>query len=242
MKRDDSVSEDAVLNFRCDRDIQERAKGRTAGGVVKFPDLLRLAVKAIADDDATVFCEVLKEAGKDYSAGINSAWLYYKAHELFTYEDGVLYRKGNKGAGVRGAPVDLVMRGGSPCVTINGGFYPVKDVIWLMFYGHVSGEVVCIEGEDIRISNLMVRSEGEPVLKMRHRVTPDERDYIKSGKLRALVIGDVEGERERNSLEALCDAGTVFYLHLHDGAGWMCTRSAIHAQRLEGGRFIVSLS
>lgn len=233
---------EAVINFRCDKDICDRAKARLSVGVVKFPDLLRLAVKAIADDDATVFNEVLKEGGKDYT-GINSAWLYYKAHELFTYDDGVLYRKSNKGAGQRGAPVDLVTRGGVSCVTINGSHYPVKDIIWLMFYGHVSGDVVCIEGESLKISNLMLTNEGQTIQKISHKVTPYEGDLIKSGKLRALVVDTAETSKDEiSNIELLCNTGHVFYLALFDGAGWRATRSAIHAQRIGVTQFIISIS
>ena len=233
---------EAVINFRCDKATYDRAKARLSVGVVKFPDLLRLAVKAIADDDATVFNEVLKEGGKDY-IGINSAWLYYKAHELFTYDDGMLYRKSNKGAGQRGAAVDLVTRGGVPCVTINGGHYPVKDIIWLMFYGHVSGDVVCIEGENLKISNLMLTNEGQPIQKTYHQITPYERDLIKCGKLRALLV-DTEGmaKPDANNIELLCNTGHVFYLALYDGAGWKATRSALHAQRIGATKYLISIS
>ena len=234
---------EAVINFRCDKDTCDRAKSRLSVGVVKFPDLLRLAVQAIANDDATVFNEVLKEGGKDYAVGINSSWLYYKAHELFTYDDGVLYRKSNKGAGQRGAPVDLVTRGGASCVTINGSHYPVKDIIWLMFYGHVSGDVVCVEGDSLKISNLMLTNEGQPIQKLNHQVTPYEGDLIKCGKMRALVVdtNDIT-HAESSNIELLCNTGHVFYLALYDGAGWRATRSAIHAQRIGINRFIVSIS
>ncbi|MCE3116830.1 hypothetical protein LXD80_13610 [Enterobacter sp. ASE] len=233
---------EAVINFRCDKATYDRAKARLSVGVVKFPDLLRLAVKAIADDDATVFNEVLKEGGKDYT-GISSAWLYYKAHELFTYDEGMLYRKSNKGAGQRGAPVDLVTRGGVPCVTINGSHYPVKDIIWLMFYGHVSGDVVCIEGEDLKISNLMLSNEGQTIQKICHHITPYERDLIKCGKLRALLV-DTEGitKADANNIELLCNTGHVFYLTLYDGTGWKATRSALHAQRIGAKKYLISIS
>lgn len=233
---------EAVINFRCDKATYDRAKARLSVGVVKFPDLLRLAVKAIADDDATVFNEVLKEGGKDYT-GINSAWLYYKAHELFTYDDGMLYRKSNKGAGQRGAPVDLVTRGGVPCVTINGSHYPVKDIIWLMFYGHVSGDVVCIEGEDLKISNLMLTNEGQTIQKICHQITPYERDLIKCGKLRALLVDTEEiTKADTHNIELLCNTGHVFYLALYDGTGWKATRSALHAQRIGATKYLISIS
>lgn len=233
---------EAVVNFRCDKDIYDRAKSRLSVGVVKFPDLLRLAVKAIADNDATVFGEVLKEGGKDYT-GINSAWLYYKAHELFTYADGVLYRKSNKGAGQQGAPVDLVTRNGVPCITINGAHYPLKDVIWLMFYGHVSGDVVCLDGESLKISNLMLTNEGQPIQKIRHQITPYEGDLIKYGKMRALVIETEDfTDSERYCVELLYNTGHTFYLALYDGTGWRATRSAIYAQRIGVNKFIVSIS
>ncbi|HEY2452850.1 MAG TPA: hypothetical protein VGI71_09555 [Scandinavium sp.] len=234
---------ESVITFRCDKGIHDRAKARLSVGVVKMPDLLRLAIKAIADDDATAFNEVLKEGGTDYAAGINSAWLFYKAHELFTYDDGILYRNSNKGAGVRGAPVDLVTRGGVSCVTINGGYYPVKDIIWLMFYGHVSGDVVCTEGDSLKISNLMLTNEDNPIAKISHKVTPFEGDLIKIGKLRALVVESKTGSGIKNeSLEQLCNAGSVFYLALTDGAGWKATRSAIHAQRIGLHKFVISIS
>ncbi|MGK0743598.1 hypothetical protein ACSFCX_03850 [Yokenella regensburgei] len=234
---------ESVINFRCDKAIHDRAKARLSVGVVKLPDLLRLAIKAIADDDATVFNEVLKEGGKDYAIGINSAWLYYKAHELFTYDDGVLYRKSNKGAGVRGAPVDLVTRGGVSCVTINSGHYPVKDIIWLMFYGHVSGDVVCVDGNNLKISNLALTNEGSSVAKISHQVTPYEADLIRCGKMRALVVETSEENKIKDeSVEGLCNIGRAFYLALNDGAGWRATRSAIHAQRIGLHKFIISIS
>lgn len=233
---------ESVITFRCDKTIHDRAKARLSVGPVKLPDLLRLAVKSVADDEATVFNEVLKEAGKEYD-GINSAWLYYKAHELFTYEDGVLYRKSNKGAGVRGAAVDLVTRGGVSCVTINGRHYPVKDVIWLMFYGHVSGDVVCIEGDSLKISNLMLTNENEPIAKINHKVTPYEGNLIKYGKMRALVVDVDAVDKVKNcSIEELCNAGNSFYLVLNDGAGWRAVRSAIHAQRIGSNTFVISIS
>lgn len=234
---------ESVITFRCDKTVHDRAKARLSVGVVKMPDLLRLAIKAIADDNATAFNEVLKEGGKDYAAGINSAWLFYKAHELFTYDDGILYRKSNKGAGVRGAPVDLITRAGVSCVTVNGNHYPMKDIIWLMFYGHVSGEVVCAEGNSLKISNLLLTNEDNPIATISHRVTPFEGDLIKCGKLRALVV-ESEGATglKKESLEQLCNAGNVFYLALSDGAGWKATRSAIHAQRIGLNKFVISIS
>lgn len=234
---------ESVITFRCDKAVHDRAKARLLVGAVKLPDLLRLAVKSVIVNDASVFNEVLKEAGTEFAVGINSAWLYYKAHELFTYDDGVLYRKSNKGAGVRGAPVDLVSRGGVSCVVINSELYPLKDVIWLMFYGHVSGDVVCVEGSSLRISNLITRDESAPITKVNHQITSEERDLIKSGKLRALVVETSEHERiKRGSVELLCNAGETFYLVLSDEKGWRGTRSAIYAQRIELNKFVISIS
>ncbi|HEY3591903.1 MAG TPA: hypothetical protein VGL07_17820 [Buttiauxella sp.] len=234
---------ESVINFRCDRATHERAKARLSVGAVKLPDILRLAVKSVADDSATVLNEVLKECGKEYAVGINSAWLYYKAHELFTYDEGVLYRNSNKGAGVRGAAVDIVNRAGVSCVVINGEYYPVKDVIWLMFYGHVSGDVVCVEGDSLKISNLIAEDESAPIAKIEHNISSEEKDLIKSGKMRALVIETNESERrKRGCVELLCNTGETFYLMLSDEKGWCGTRSAIHAQRLELNKFVISIS
>ncbi|TNV22498.1 hypothetical protein FH968_00080 [Buttiauxella sp. B2] len=205
--------------------------------------MLRLAVKSIANDDGTVFGEVLKECGKDYAVGINSAWLYYKAHELFTYDDGALYRKSNKGAGMCGAPVDLVNRCGVSCVVINSELYPVKDVIWLMFYGHVSGDVICLDGKDLKISNLIADNEHANTVKINHQITSEERDLIKSGKMRALVVDTNKFDRiKRGCVELLCNTGETFYFILTDEKGWRGTRSAIYAQRIELNKFIISIS
>lgn len=233
---------ETVINFRCDEDIASKAKGRFAGGAVKFPDLLRVAVSAIATGDTTVFNEILRETELGASGNVNSAWLYYTCHSLFIYRDGQLYAKRNKGSRSEGEPVELKQHAGKSCVIINGKFYPVREIIWLMFYGFVDGEVISVRGDSNRISDLEIEGGDVNNRIVFHEVSDSEREDILCYKQRNIIINAAEQTREvRGALERLYKSATVFYVRLYDNAGWRITRSAIHATMIHD-MYVVSIS
>lgn len=233
---------ETVINFRCDRAAAEKAKGRFSESAVKFPDLLRVAVSAIASCDATVFNEILRETELGASGGINSAWLYYTCHSLFEYRDGQLYAKRNKGSRNAGELVELHTHDGQRCVIINGHYYPVKDVIWLMFYGYVTGKVVSVREDSNRISDLEVEGDDDRRKIIFHRVSNYEASYLKCAKQRAVLIDETTVDREtKAALIRLYKDNHVFYIRLCDETGWRATRSAIHAQKI-GETYIISIS
>lgn len=231
-----------VITFRCDKTIADKAKERFNNGDVKFPDLLRIAVSAIAGGDTTTFNDVLRETEMDTSKGVNSAWLYYICHSLFEYRDGQLFARRNKGTRHAGEPVDLRSVDGEISVKINGRYYPVKEIIWLMFYGYVSGKVTStIEGSN-RISDLEIEGGEHQNKIIFHRVSNYEADHLKRSKQRAVLIDSKTVSQEtKSALIHLYKNGCVFYLRLTDDSGWRTTRSAIYAQKI-GDVYVVSIS
>lgn len=233
---------ESVINFRCDKSTADKAKGRFAGGAVKFPDLLRVAVSAIATGDTTIFNEILRETELGASGSVNSAWLYYTCHNLFIYRDGILYAKRNKGSRNEGEPVELHQHNGKTCVIINSSYYPVREIIWLMFYGYVDGEVISVRDNSNRISDLEVEGAEVKNKIVFHRVSDSEREDILCYKQRSIIINANDVARDvRGALERLYKNATVFYLRLYDDTGWRITRSAIHAVRLND-MYVVSVS
>jgi hypothetical protein len=236
------MTTETVINFRCDKVTADRAKARFNDNAVKFPDLLRVAVSAIASGDTTIFNEILRESELNASGGINSAWLYYTCHNLFEYRDGQLYAKRNKGSRNAGEPVELHTHDGARSVIINGRYYPVKEVIWLMFYGHVSGPVISAREDSNRISDLEIMGGEHQNKIIFHKVTEYEGVYLKLSKQRAVIIDSTAlGREAKGALIRLYKNNQVFYMRLYDDTGWRMTRSAIHAEKI-GECYIVSIS
>lgn len=233
-----------VVNFRCDSEMLYLAKKRVSKGAVKFPDLLRLAVKAIAENDTQAFTDVIAESGGNMLNGANSSWLYHKCHELFIYRDGVLLRKGNKGAGIMNTPVDVISKGGVRNVIVLGEYYPVKDIVWLMFHGEVSGDVVYIKhNEGEQIDNLAISDESMCIASINYRIDDVSRDGILSGKLRALIVNcGTNNHKLKGALERLFIKGKTFHLVLDDGLNWRAVRTAIYAERVSEFIYVVSIS
>lgn len=233
-----------VVNFRCDSEMLHMAKKRASKGAVRFPDLLRLAVKAIAENDTQAFNDVIAEIGGNMPSSANSSWLYHKCHELFIYRNGTLLRKGNKGAGIVNTPVDVISKGGVRSVIVLGKYYPVKDIVWLMFNGKVSGDVVYIKhNEGEKIENLAISDEVMSIASINYSIDDVSRDGILSGKLRALIVNcGTNNHKLKGALERLFINGKTFHLVLDDGLGWRAVRAAIYAERVSEFIYVVSIS
>lgn len=231
-----------VITFRCDKSVADKAKDKFSDSIVKFPDLLRIAVGAISDGNTTMFNDILRENELGASGGINSAWLYYMCHSLFEYRDGQLYAKRNKGSRNTGEVVDLRTIEGVSSVKINGHYYPVREIIWLMFYGYVTGKVTSVKEGSNRISDLEIEG-GEGLNKIIfHKISSYEAEHIKNAKQRALLINEDAVSREaKAALIRLHKSGCAFYIRICDETGWRTTRTAIYAQKL-GETYIVSIS
>lgn len=233
------------VNFRVDPATLKRAQERLKENGIKLPDLMRLAVKAIADGDATAFNDVLVEGGSSSAEDVNGAWLFHKCHELFIYRDGFLVRRSNKGQGVAGERVDISIKDGIRQVLINGNYYPLKDIVWLMFHGEVSGEVI-YKNEGLKsdkLEHLKLNPDKRAITQISFHVSEAQRESITRYKMRALIIDAVNNDRRvHGAIEQLIYRAEVFHIVLTDGKGWRAVRSAIYAQKLSENTYCVSIS
>ena len=209
-----------IIQFRADEDTYARAQERVKSGGLLLPDVMRAALKSVADADVSPLADLINgvSSGSDY---LNQAWLFQKCHELFEYRDGGLFRKSRKGMGEKGTPVYVRTREGEECVLIQGNHYPLKDIVWLMANGSIAGEVEYKNPHRVNmkhsIENLMVNAAPEKEVFLTKYLKGSEKiDVIKSKQRAPLLLrGDDD---------------------------WVASRTAIHAFKLADNQYVLSIS
>lgn len=234
-----------VIQFRGDEDVYQRAQERIISKDVLFPDVMRAALKAVADGDVAPFADMINEAGH---AGdeTNQAWLYHKCHELFEYRDGKLLRKSRKGMGEQGTAAYIRIREGEEHVLIQGNHYPLKDIIWLMANGSIAGEVIYKNPHRVTnkhsIDNLIINPVEIREVTLTKYLKGSERIDICRGKQRAILINTDGDINATGSIERLINRGQTIPLLLRGDDGWLASRTAIHAFKLTDNQYILSIS
>ncbi|EPQ4686388.1 hypothetical protein LXC81_002663 [Citrobacter freundii] len=234
-----------IIQFRADEDTYARAQERVKNGGLLLPDVMRAALKSVADADVSPLADLINgvSSGSDY---LNQAWLFQKCHELFEYRDGGLFRKSRKGMGEKGASVYVRTREGEECVLIQGNHYPLKDIVWLMANGSIAGEVEYKnphrENMKHSIENLMVNAAPEKEVVLTKYLKGSEKiDVIKS-KQRAFVFDTTKDENAKKVIEKLINTEKTVPLLLHGDDDWVASRTAIHAFKLADNQYVVSIS
>ncbi|CAM7837145.1 hypothetical protein ATHEMM101B_10065 [Atlantibacter hermannii] len=234
-----------VIQFRGDEDIYQRAQERITSKDVLFPDVMRAALKAVADGDVTPFADIINEAGHTGDE-TNQAWLYHKCHELFEYRDGKLLRKSRKGMGEQGTEVYIRIREGEEHVIIHGTHYPLKDIIWLMSNGSIAGEVIYKNPYRVTnkhsIDNLIINPVEIREVTLTTYLNGSEKIDICRGKQRAILINTDGDINATGAIERLINRGQTIPLLLRGDDGWLASRTAIHAFKLTDNQYILSIS
>ncbi|HHT3393569.1 TPA: hypothetical protein ACTYUD_000895 [Enterobacter hormaechei] len=234
-----------IIQFRADEDTYARAQERVKSGGLLLPDVMRAALKSVADADASPLADLINgvSSGSDY---LNQAWLFQKCHELFEYRDGGLFRKSRKGMGEKGTPVYVRTREGEECVLIQGNHYPLKDIVWLMANGSIAGEVEYKNPHRVNmkhsIENLMVNAAPEKEAFLTKYLKGSEKiDVIKS-KQRAFVFDTSKDESAKKVIEKLINTEKTVPLLLRGDDDWVASRTAIHAFKLADNQYVLSIS
>jgi len=234
-----------IVQFRADEEIYNRAQERVASDAILFPDVMRAALKAIADGDVTPFADIIGEAERGGDEA-NQAWLYHKCHELFECRDGKLLRKSRKGMGEQGTPAYVRIRGGEEHILIQGNCYPLKDIIWLMANGSLAGEVIYKNPNRVNgkhnIDNLALNPiELREVTLTKYLIGSEKIDICK-GKQRAIFFCTNNDIQAAGAIDRLINRGQTIPLHLRGDDGWSTSRTAIHALKISDGQFVLSIS
>lgn len=234
-----------IIQFRADEDVYRRAQERITSEAVLFPDVMRAALKAIAEGDVAPFSDIINEAGL-VRGDTNQAWLYHKCHELFEYCDGKLLRKSRKGMGEQGTPAYVRIREGEEHVLIQGNHYPLKDIVWLMANGAISGEVIYKNPHRIAnkhaIENLVINPVETRAVTITRYLTNSERSDICRGSQRAIAIDTGTDINAAGAIERLISRGQKIPLLFRGDDGWIASRTAIHAFKLSENHYVVSIS
>lgn len=234
-----------VIQFRGDEDVYQRAQERITSKDVLFPDVMRAALKAVADGDVTPFADMINEAGHTGDE-TNQAWLYHKCHELFEYRDGKLLRKSRKGMGEQGTAAYIRIREGEEHVLIQGNHYPLKDIIWLMANGSIAGEVIYKNPHRVTnkhsIDNLIINPVEIREVTLTKYLNGSEKIDICRGKQRAILINTEGDINATGAIERLINRGQTIPLLLRGDDGWLASRTAIHAFKLTDNQYILSIS
>lgn len=234
-----------IVQFRADEDTYNRAQERLANDAIQFPDVMRAALKAVADGDVSPFADIIGEAERGGDEA-NSAWLYHKCHELFEYREGKLLRKSRKGMGEQGTQAYVRIRGGEENILIQGNCYPLKDIIWLMLNGSLSGEVIYKNPNRVNgkhnIENLVLNPVAVREVTLTKYLSRSEKIDICKGKQRAIYFCTNNDIQAAGAIERLINRGQTIPLHLRSGDGWSTSRTAIHALKVSDGQFVLSIS
>lgn len=234
-----------IIQFRADEDTYARAQQRVRDGGLLLPDVMRAALKSVADADVSPLADLINGVSSG-SERLNQAWLFQKCHELFEYRDGGLFRKSRKGMGEKGTPVYVRTREGEECVLIQGNHYPLKDIVWLMANGSIAGEVEYKNPHRVNmkhsIENLMVNAAPDKAVFLTKYLKGSERiDVIKS-KQRAFFFDTANDENAKNVIEQLINTEKTVPLLLRGDGEWVASRTAIHAFKLADNQYVVSIS
>lgn len=234
-----------IVQFRADEETYNRAQERLASDAIQFPDVMRAALRAVADGDVSPFADIIGEAERGGDEA-NSAWLYHKCHELFVYEKGQLLRKSRKGMGEQGTPAYIRVRGGEEHILIQGNCYPLKDIIWLMANGSISGEVIYKNPSRVNgkhnIENLALNPVKIAEVVLTKYLAGSEKIDICKGKQRAVVFDTNNDIQAAGAIERLINRGQTIPLLLRGEDSWSASRTAIHALKISDNHFVLSIS
>lgn len=234
-----------IIQFRADEDVYRRAYDRATSGGLLFPDVMRTALKAVADADVTPLADILNGANVE-GEEINQAWLYQKCHDLLEYRDGKLFRKSRKGAGEEGTELYVRIRDGEEHVLIQGKHYPLKDIVWLMNKGSLDGEVIYKNPQRNNnkhsIENLWLNPTQKKQVKLVKYLNGSERIAVIELKQRAFLFDTTDDQMAKNVIENLINNGETFPLLFRGDEEWMAYRTAIHAFKLEDNHYVISIS
>ncbi|MGV2721535.1 UNVERIFIED_CONTAM: hypothetical protein POV78_06935 [Enterobacter roggenkampii] len=234
-----------IVQFRADEEVYNRAQERVTNEAIQFPDVMRAALKAVADGDVTPFADIIGESERTGDEA-NQAWLYHKCHELFEYKAGQLLRKSRKGMGEQGTAAYVRIRGGEENILIQGNYYPLKDIIWLMANGSISGDVIYknpnrVNGKH-KIENLAINQIKANEIVLTKYLSGSEKIDICTGKQRAVVFEANNDAQANGAIERLINRGQTIPLHLRGEDGWSTSRTAIHALKIGNNQFVLSIS
>lgn len=234
-----------VVRFRADADAYNKAQERVQKKGVTLPDVLRAALSAIATGDITQFSDVTRDATTP--GDFNNSWLYHKCMETFEYRDGFLYRKLDRGHGKAGERAVIRTIEGIDTVVVQGTNYPLKDIVWLMAHGTLNGEVTYrnpyrnANGKHL-LENLRIKQgDAAPVVVTVH-ISVFEREQIKDGKQRAVVIRTSGDAGEELAMKQLMESEKRVSLALRTSDGTQFIRTGLHAIQMEKGVYVVSIS
>lgn len=234
-----------VIQFRGDEDMYHRAQERITSQEILFPDVMRAALRAIAEGDVAPFADIINEAGHTGDE-TNQAWLYHKCHELFEYRDGQLLRKSRKGMGEKGTPAYIRIREGEEHVLIQGNHYLLKDIVWLMANGRIAGEVIYKNPHRVTnkhaIENLILNPVEIRQVTITKYLSGSEKIDICRGKQRAIAINTESDISAAGAIERLINRGQTIPLLLRGDDGWVASRTAIHAFKLGDNQYVVSIT
>ncbi|WP_139539752.1 hypothetical protein [Klebsiella spallanzanii] len=234
-----------IIQFRADEDTYHRAQERAKEGGVQFTDMMRAALKSVADADVSGLADIINSATSG-SEDINQAWLYQKCHELFEYREGTLFRKSRKGMGEQGTPVYIRVREGEEHVLIQGNHYPLKDIVWLMANGSIGGEVTYKNPYRVNlkhsIENLMVEAVAEKEICLIKYLKGSEKINVLKVKQRAFLFDTNNDEIAKDAIEQLINNEKTIPLLLRGDDGWVASRTAIHAFKLGDNQYVVSIT
>ncbi|MBJ9244422.1 hypothetical protein [Citrobacter koseri] len=234
-----------IIQFRADSETYRRAQNRVKDGGLLLPDVMRAALRSVADADVSCLADLINgtTAGGEE---INQAWLYQKCHELFEYRNGKLFRKSRKGMGEQGNPVFIRVREGEEHVLIQGSHYPLKDIVWLMANGSIAGEVEYknpyrVSGKH-SIENLMINPVKETDIRLVKYLNRSERINVVKVKQRAFMFDTSNDENAKEAIEKLINTEKTIPLLLRGDDGWVASRTAIHAFKLSDNQYVVSIT
>ena len=234
-----------IVQFRADDEVYNRAQERVTNESIQFPDVMRAALKAIAEGDVTPFADIIGESERSGDEA-NQAWLYHKCHELCEYKAGQLLRKSRKGMGEQGTAAYVRIRGGEENILIQGNYYPLKDIIWLMANGSISGEVIYKNPNRVNgkhnIDNLVLNPIEVREVVLTKYLSGSEKIDICTGKQRAVVFDANNDVQASGAIERLINRGQTIPLHLRGEDGWSTSRTAIHALKIGDNQFVLSIS
>ncbi|EBJ1342930.1 hypothetical protein V9L82_000550 [Salmonella enterica subsp. enterica serovar Braenderup] len=234
-----------IIQFRADEETYRRAQKRVKDGGLQLPDVMRAALRSVADADVSCLADLINGTALG-SEEINQAWLFQKCHELFEYRDGQLFRKSRKGMGEQGNPVFIRVREGEEHVLIQGSHYPLKDIVWLMVNGSITGEVEYKNPYRVNakhsIENLMINPVKEKETILVKYLNRSERIDVIKVKQRAFMFDTSNDENAKNVIEKLINSKKTIPLLLRGDDGWIASRTAIHAFKLVDNQYVVSIS
>lgn len=234
-----------IIQFRADEDTYRRAQKRVKEGGLLLPDVMRTALRSVADADVSCLADLINgttSSGEE----INQAWLYQKCHELFEYRDGQLFRKSRKGMGEQGTPVFIRVREGEEHVLIQGSHYPLKDIVWLMANGSIAGEVKYKNPYRVNmkhsIDNLIINPIKEKEIRLIKYLKGSEKINVLKVKQRAFIFDTSNDKNAKEAIEKLINTEQTIPLLLRGEDGWIASRTAIHAFKLSDNQYVVSIS